>query len=92
MSSKIEGATKGQKLQKSIEALTEHLKEQRLNTTRNTRELKHLNAELKVSQEDKIVEMEKKIIELKEDLKWVKDSDPAIDFNRGNILKKLDVL
>jgi hypothetical protein len=92
MSNKIQSVTKDQKLLKSIEALRDHLKEQRLNTTRNTRELQNLNAALEISQEDKIVEMEKKIIKLKEELKWVRDEDPAIDFNRGNILKKLDVL
>lgn len=90
--SKVDSISNNERLLLGIERLSDHLKGQEKSSVEHTIQLERLNESIKLAEKEKIVKMEQKLNEMKRGVKWVEDNPPAIDFNRGNILKKLDII
>lgn len=58
----------------------------------NNRELQKLNELAAEVQQEKIVKLEAEIRQMKEDAKWVKGEEPALDIKPDHLMKKLNVL
>ena len=92
MSDYVKSITDTEKITSALLELKEQVKFQRVATNTNNRELIKLNEVAQIVQEGKIVELENEIREMKENQKWVKGEEPAIDLGPVNLMKRLNVI
>lgn len=89
---RIQSMTREEKFNNRLDELKDMLSMQNRATRINNRELQKLNEVAQAVQEEKIVKLEAEIRKMKEDQKWVKSEEPAIDYKPDNIMKKLNIL
>ena len=88
----VKSTTDTQKLNRSVEAMTEELKYYKKASSQNTKELQKVNEyiaqELEIAQKAQ----EKKLSEANQTDKWVRTSPPAINVAGAPLLKRLNIL
>jgi len=92
MSDYVKSISDSERITSGLIELKEEVQAQKIATKINNRELQKLNEVAQLVQEEKITKLEGEIKQMKEDAKWVKSADPAIDVKPDHLMKKLNVL
>lgn len=88
----VDSLTSSDRLSKSLETLTEHLKNHKKVVTRNNRELATINKDIDANRVDKIKVLEEKIKKLETETQWVETDQRAAKLTSDDLIKKLDIL
>ena len=88
----VDSLTSSDRLSKSLDTLTEHLKNHKKVVIRNNKELATINKDIDANRVDKIQVLEEKIKKLESETQWVETDQRAAKLTSDDLIKKLDIL
>ena len=93
MARSIRSTTSTRELNKNLEELQREFRDYKNVVTKNTKELKKVNAQVEANKEAEMKQLQERLKKLElQTTQWVQDSEPALDIEPAHMLKKLDIL